>query len=128
MSAGAVEEDAGGAGARALVVAVRNGRSNASLSLETFLGPKPGRRASCAVSARAIFAKLCVPPQHQSSSFMQFDLWGGGEGRTPKDARRVSASVLFTRWTLVSAVRRSALGVLSMRSRMRVGGRCSDCL
>jgi hypothetical protein len=54
---------------------------------------------------------------------------GGGERiRTPKVARRVSTSVLFTRGTLVSAVRRSASGVLSTRSRMSVGGRCSDCL
>ena len=42
------------------VVPVRKGRSNASFSLETFLGPKPGRRASCSASACAIFAKLCV--------------------------------------------------------------------
>lgn len=60
-------EDAGaGAGAdvdgaaSALVVPVRNGRSKASLSLETFFGPKPGSRASCSASACAIFAKLCV--------------------------------------------------------------------
>jgi hypothetical protein len=68
-------------------VAVRNGLSNASLSLETFLGPKPGRRASCAVSARAIFAKLCVPPQHQSSSFQLFScclIYGGGRGTHAK--------------------------------------------
>ena len=32
-------------------VPVRKGRSNASFSLETFLGPKPGRRASCSASA-----------------------------------------------------------------------------
>lgn len=37
-------------------------------------------------------------------------------------------SVLFTRGILVSAVRRSASGVLSTRSRISVGGRCSDCL
>ena len=49
-------------------------------------------------------------------------------GRTPNDARRVSTSVLFTRGILVSAVRRSASGVLSTRSRISVGGRCSDCL
>lgn len=56
---------------------------------------------------------------------------GEGEGRTertPKELRSVSASVLFTRGMLVRAVRRSASGVLSMRSRMSVGGRCSDCL
>jgi hypothetical protein len=51
-----------------------------------------------------------------------------GEKRTPYDARRVSTSVLFTRGMLVSAMRRSALGVLSTRSRMSVGWRCSDCL
>ena len=47
--------------ASALVVPVRNGRSKASLSLETFFGPNPGRRASSAASAWAILAKLCVP-------------------------------------------------------------------
>ena len=56
--------------------------------------------------------------------------WGKkkGFGRTPNEARRVSTSVLFTRGMLVSAVRRSASGVLSTRSRISVGGRCSDCL
>ena len=49
--------------ASAPVVPVRNGRSNASLSLETFLGPNPGSCASCAASAWAILAKLCVPFQ-----------------------------------------------------------------
>jgi hypothetical protein len=47
--------------ASALVVPVRNGRSKASLSLETFFGPNPGRRASSVASAWAILAKLCVP-------------------------------------------------------------------
>jgi hypothetical protein len=67
VEAEAEAEDAGaGAGAdvdgaaSALVVPVRNGRSKASLSLETFFGPKPGSRASCAASACAIFAKFCV--------------------------------------------------------------------
>ena len=54
-----VDVDADGP-ASALVAPVRNGRSKASLSLETFLGPNPGSRASCAVSACAIFAKLCA--------------------------------------------------------------------
>lgn len=53
-----VDVDVDGA-ASALVVPVRNGRSNASLSLATFFGPKPGSCASCAASACAIFAKLC---------------------------------------------------------------------
>ncbi len=56
--AGASADVDGAAGA--LVVPVRNGCSKASLSLATFLGPKPGSRASCAASACAIFAKLCV--------------------------------------------------------------------
>ena len=56
----AADADAEGAGASALVVPVRNGRSNASLSRETFLGPKPGSRAICAASACAILAKLWV--------------------------------------------------------------------
>ena len=52
---------AGAVPASALVVPVRNGRSNASLSLETFFGPNPGSCASCAASACAILAKLCAP-------------------------------------------------------------------
>ena len=51
-----------------------------------------------------------------------------GDVRTPNEERSVSTSVLFTRGILVSAVRRSASGVLSTRSRISVGGRCSDCL
>jgi hypothetical protein len=53
--------DAAGAVSASPAVPVRKGRSNASLSLATFFGPKPGRRSSCAASACAIFAKLCVP-------------------------------------------------------------------
>jgi hypothetical protein len=48
------------AGIASPAVPVRKGRSNASLSLATFFGPNPGRRASCSASACAIFAKLCV--------------------------------------------------------------------
>ena len=47
-------------GSASPVVPVRKGLSNASFSLATFFGPKPGRRASCSVSACAIFAKLWV--------------------------------------------------------------------
>ena len=54
----AVVAAAEAAGSASLVVPVRKGRSNASLSLETFWGPKPGRRSSCAALACAIFAKL----------------------------------------------------------------------
>jgi hypothetical protein len=56
-----VEVEGAGAGAGADVdgaptalvvpVPVRNGRSNASLILATFFGPKPGSRAICAASA-----------------------------------------------------------------------------
>ena len=46
------------AGASALVVLVRNGRSNASFNRATFLGPKPGNRVICVASACAIRAKL----------------------------------------------------------------------
>lgn len=58
--AAAAVDEAGAAGASALVAPVRNGRSKASLSLATFFGPNPGSCASCAASACAIFAKLCV--------------------------------------------------------------------
>ncbi len=53
-----------GAGSASPAVPVRKGRSNASLRLATFFGPKPGRRASCAASACAIFAKLCDRHAH----------------------------------------------------------------
>lgn len=46
------------AGTSALVVLVRNGRSNASFNRETFLGPKPGNRVICVALACAIRAKL----------------------------------------------------------------------
>jgi len=49
-----------GAGASALVVPVRNGRSNASFNRATFFGPNPGNRAICVASACAIRAKLCL--------------------------------------------------------------------
>ena len=116
--------------ASALDVPLRNGRSNASLSRATFFGPKPGNRASCAASACAILAKLCHITKsrgymNRNMSCRKADM---KMGRTPKEVRRVSTSVLFTRGMLVSAVRRSALGVLSTRSRMSVGARCSDCL
>ena len=81
---GFVEAEGAGAGAdadgavSALVVPVRNGRSKASLSLETFFGPKPGSRASCSVSACAIFAKLCV--MHHSDMVYEYRLGGGGKG------------------------------------------------
>ena len=107
--------------ASALVVPVRNGRSKASLSLATFFGPKPGSRASCAASACAIFAKLCVCRPKVVYEYRLGREERGNRGRTPNEARRVSTSVLFTRGILVSAVRRSALGVLSTRSRMSVG-------
>ena len=133
-------------GASAVVVPVRNGRSNASFNRATFFGPKPGNRAICVASACAIRAKLCLCPYGHSDGETYIYRYGcvcarasiSGEGsfivykwegtRTPKVARRVSTSVLFTRGMLVSAVRRSASGVLSTRSRMSVGGRCSDCL
>ena len=62
-AAAAEVDEAGAVGASALVAPVRNGRSNASLSLATFFGPNPGSCASCAASAWAILAKLCVPFQ-----------------------------------------------------------------
>jgi hypothetical protein len=122
-----VEVEGAGAGAdvdgaaSALVVPVRNGRSKASLSLATFFGPKPGSRASCAASACAIFAKLCACRPKVVYEYRLGREERGNRGRTPNEARRVSTSVLFTRGILVSAVRRSALGVLSTRSRMSVG-------
>ena len=124
-----VEVEGAGAGAgvdvdgaaSALVVPVRNGRSKASLSLATFFGPKPGSRASCAASACAIFAKLCACRPKVVYEYGLGREERGNRGRTPNEARRVSTSVLFTRGILVSAVRRSALGVLSTRSRMSVG-------
>jgi hypothetical protein len=114
--------------ASALVVPVRNGRSKASLSLATFFGPKPGSRANCAASACAIFAKFCMCHSNVVYEYRLGEEERGNRGRTPNEARRVSTSVLFTCGILVSAVRRSALGVLSTRSRMSVGWRCSDCL
>jgi len=114
-----------GAGASALVVLVRNGRSNASFNRATFLGPKPGNRESVLIDTvvRGVAWRACVRRSVGKIFIVQ---WGGV--RTPKVARRVSTSVLFTRGMLVRAVRRSASGVLSTRSRMSVGGRCSDCL
>jgi hypothetical protein len=87
-SGGFVEAEGAGAGAGANVdgaasalvvpVPVRNGRSNASLILATFFGPKPGSRAICAASACAIFAKLCVC---RSNAVYEYRLGGGGERR-----------------------------------------------